>query len=210
MKKMWCLLLVLSLFLLSGCGDSVWDEPVLEAGEKPLSVHTQVTIAPYTEEPIIAHCDAIVRGTVTKKAYPDLVTFVNDDGVVEEVLPCTIDYITVTECLKGELKAGDQISLWRYGNGITHIDGTLTDFGGDYFKVDEEVLLFLEQAKEEFYKKYNAKQYARDKMIPYFTAYQATYWVDEDGTLLHERNTSGYSLFTDCRTVEEMKEKYFQ
>ena len=207
MKKAGCIALILFVLLFSGCGDSVWDEPVLESGAMP--DYSRGCIFSYDDEAQLMQKTAtVICGTVTKKAYPDLVTGVGPNGEATDTEPCTIAYITVTESLKGALKTGDRISVLLLGNGITYIDGNLQESGG-YFQVGDTLLLFLKQAEADPYKQHCAEQYARDKMIPYnLSSYQGVFWLGEDGALQHGRNTSGHGLFTDCATVEELKEKH--
>lgn len=207
MKKALCGFLSACLLLLTGCGNSVWDEPVLESGEEPVFSKGCELVA-LDEAGIIERAKTILCGTVTKKAYPDRV--IPAEGEREsDVEPCTIAYMTVTEVLKGAVQVGEEIPVLLNGNGITYIDGNIQDSGG-YFQVGDTLLLFMNQMDDAAYKQCLRRQYARDKRPPYTpcSLTRGIFWLGEDGTLLHERNTTRLGLFTDCKTVEEMKEKY--
>ncbi len=197
------LVCLLAMFL-CGCSDG---------NQEPIGVLVD-DFRNYDEQELIDISDVIIVGTVIKTET--IYDKKNDeDGRLKKGTPTQYSHIRVSRTLRGPVPKNGKIIFPLWGDGKTFsVDNTMTV--GGYFEKGDRVLLFLSEKSEEAWdsiKEHNPKLYRKTKKfkeplrIP-INYYQSIYRIDEEGNILHERNKSNISLFTDCATVDELAEKY--
>lgn len=109
----------------------------------------------------------------------------------------TVSTIKVSECLKGNLKAGDKVRMLQWGNGNEYISEYVLDSGG-YLKKGDCVFLFLEKSNTSWFESKNKEK------EPYGVNEIGEYKLDKNGTIL----TKVSHLFSDdCHTLSDLKNK---
>ena len=204
--KVTCLVCLLPT-LLCGCND-VHKEP-----SQPISAIYDDFLC-YDEQGLIDVADTIIVGTVTKT---EIIYNKGDDqdGCLKKGTPMQYSHIKVTRTLQGSVPENNKIVVPLSGDGKTYSVDNIMTVGG-YFEKGDRVLLFLKSRSDEYWtslKENDPKFYRKIKKFKETLSgpcnlYQSTFWLDEEGNILHDRNKSNARLFTDCATVDELAEKY--
>lgn len=195
-----------ALSLLCGCNAN--KEP-----SQPISAHYDDFLH-YDEQGLIDVADTIIVGTVTKTE----IIYHKSENTPEQLtkgMPGQYSHIKVTRTLRGSVPENNKIVVPLSGDGKTYSVDNIMTVGG-YFEKGDRVLLFLKSRSDEYWtslKENDPKFYRKIKKFKETLSgpcnlYQSTFWLDEEGNILHDRNKSNARLFTDCATMDELVEKY--